>query len=68
MAAFAGALGIRLGGPTEYRDGHEEYPYWGNGRKELNVNDLKLAEQLALLAAMIFAIFLLGVGLCLLKH
>lgn len=68
MATFAGALGIRLGGPTEYSDGREEYPYWGNGRKELNVNDLKLVEQLALLAAMIFAIFLLGVGLCLLKH
>ena len=68
MAAFAGALGIRLGGPTDYSDGREQYPYWGDGRKELIANDLRLAEHLALLSAMIFAAFLLGVGLCLLKN
>lgn len=68
MAAFAGALGIRLGGPTDYSDGREQYPYWGDGRKELTANDLRLAEHLALLSAMIFAAFLLGVGLCLLKN
>ena len=68
MAAFAGALGVRLGGPTDYSDGCEQYPYWGDGRKELNPNDLKFAEHLALLSAMIFAVFLLGVGLCLLKN
>ena len=68
MAAFAGALGIRLGGPTDYSDGREQYPCWGDGRKELTANDLRLAEHLALLSAMIFAAFLLGVGLCLLKN
>ena len=30
MAGFAGALKIRLGGPTLYPDGMEEYLYWGD--------------------------------------
>lgn len=63
MAAFAGALGIRLGGPTEYPDGPESYPYWGDGRTELDSSDLLAAERLALRSALIFVILIWSVGI-----
>ena len=63
MAAFAGALGIRLGGPTEYPDGLERYPYWGDGRTELDSSDLLAAERLALRSALIFVILIWSVGI-----
>jgi len=63
MAAFAGALGIRLGGPTEYPDGPESYPYWGDGRAELDSSDLLAAERLALRSALIFVILIWSVGI-----
>ena len=58
MAGFAGALKIRLGGPTLYPDGMEKYPCWGDGRAELDRNDLRRAEILAVASALIFALFL----------
>lgn len=58
MAGFAGALKIRLGGPTLYPDGTEEYPYWGNGRAGLNRHDLIRAELLALVSTLVFTLFL----------
>ena len=58
MAGFAGALKIRLGGPTRYPDGMENYPYWGEGRSELNWRDLRRAELLALTAAISFCLLL----------
>ena len=61
MAGFAGALGIRLGGPTRYPDGVEEYHYWGDGRAELNARDLARAERLAWCAdAAFMGMLLLG--------
>ena len=63
MAAFAGALGIRLGGPTEYPDGPESYPYWGDGRAELDSSDLLAVERLALRSALIFVILIWSVGI-----
>lgn len=64
MAGFAGALKIRLGGPTLYPDGMEEYPYWGDGRAELERRDLGRAERLALVSTLVFALFLAaGYGL-----
>lgn len=56
MAAFAGALGIRLGGPTTYHDGTEAYPYWGDGRAVLMANDLRRAIYLGILSAAIFLV------------
>ncbi len=50
MAAFAGALGIRLGGPTVYGGETEPYPYWGDGRAELKIGDLKKSMTLAVLS------------------
>jgi len=66
MAGFAGALGIRLGGPTVYGGVAEPYPYWGNGRAELNGHDLLRAERLTALSAPVFAALVAGIGgLCL---
>ena len=66
MAGFAGALGIRLGGPTVYGGVVEPYPYWGRGRMELKENDLLRAERLTALSALIFAALVAGIGgLCL---
>ncbi len=63
MAAFAGALGIRLGGPTEYPDGLEMYPFWGDGRAELFPLDLLAAERLALRSALIFVMIVWSAGI-----
>lgn len=60
MAGFAGALRIRLGGPTLYPDGMEDYPRWGDGRAELDRRDLRRAELLALVSALVFILFLYG--------
>ena len=61
MAGFAGALGIRLGGPTKYPDGTEDYPFWGHGRAELDCRDLRRADYLAVLSAVIFCLMLAAV-------
>ena len=62
MAGFAGALKIRLGGPTLYPDGMEKYPWWGDGRAELDRHDLLRAEILAVASALIFTLFLCAVN------
>ncbi|MBO4649532.1 MAG: cobalamin biosynthesis protein CobD [Lentisphaeria bacterium] len=61
MAGFAGALGIRLGGPTEYSDGLEPYSRWGEGRSSLDWRDLRRAEWLTAATAVIFAGCLSGI-------
>lgn len=63
MAAFAGALGVRLGGPTGYEDGVENYPFWGTGRADLDSLDLLAAERLALRSALLFAVMVWSVGI-----
>ncbi|MBQ7694542.1 MAG: cobalamin biosynthesis protein CobD [Lentisphaeria bacterium] len=63
MAGFAGALKIRLGGPTVYGGEVENYPFWGDGRKELLPGDLRRAEILAWAASLIFLLILSGVYL-----
>ncbi|WP_294482012.1 adenosylcobinamide-phosphate synthase CbiB [uncultured Victivallis sp.] len=62
MAGFAGALGIRLGGPTVYDGVREPYPYWGEGRKKLNCADLVRAEYLTVFSALVFAVVAAGLG------
>ena len=62
MAGFAGALGIRLGGPTIYGGVREPYPYWGKGRRKLNCQDLLRAEYLTIVSALVFAAFATGLG------
>lgn len=62
MAGFAGALGLRLGGPTVYDGELEDYPYWGDGRAELTPADLRRAERLARGTAVIFVLLLLAIA------
>ena len=62
MAGFAGALQIRLGGPTLYPDGLENYPWWGDGRSELDWRDLRRAEILAVVSTLVFILFLYGLN------
>ena len=60
MASFAGALGIRLGGPTAYDGVVEPYPCWGDGRSGLVEGDLVRAERLTVVTALVFAVMILG--------
>lgn len=60
MASFAGALEIRLGGPTVYGGVAEPYPYWGDGRSVLVERDLVRAERLTVVSSLVFAIMILG--------
>ncbi|MDF2826204.1 MAG: adenosylcobinamide-phosphate synthase, partial [Mycobacterium sp.] len=47
-AAFAGALGVRLGGPTQYRHELQIRPTLGDGRVP-GVDDLRRSVQLSAL-------------------
>ncbi|MQA15477.1 MAG: cobalamin biosynthesis protein [Pseudonocardiaceae bacterium] len=64
-AAFAGALGIRLGGPTAYPHGIEQRPFLGDGRTP-GAEDLARAAQLSravgAAAAVLCAVSALGAG------
>jgi adenosylcobinamide-phosphate synthase len=46
-AAFAGALGLRLGGPLSYEGGREERPFLGEGRPPVAA-DVRRANRLSL--------------------
>ncbi len=46
IAAMAGALGIRLGGPTPYHGKITDKPYFGEGRGEITRQDVKNALNL----------------------
>ncbi len=62
MAAFAGALGIQLGGPTCYKGIWKKYPYWGIKYEELKIEHIRKAGKLAVLTAVIFSILMLSVS------
>lgn len=62
-AAFAGALGVRLGGPTQYRHELEIRPTLGDGR-EPTVTDLRRAVMLSSLVQAGAAV-LAGLSVCL---
>ncbi|MEE9501580.1 MAG: adenosylcobinamide-phosphate synthase CbiB [Candidatus Aminicenantaceae bacterium] len=55
-AAFAGALGIRLGGPNTYQGRLVEKPYIGERFGECRVEDIRQACDLMVLSAFIFLI------------
>jgi adenosylcobinamide-phosphate synthase len=59
-AAFAGALGVRLGGPTQYRHELQIRPTLGDGRSP-EVDDLRRAVALSRAVQAVAALF---VGLC----
>lgn len=58
-SVVAGALGIRLGGPTVYKHGTVEKPWLGDGRQSLKAVDIKSAERLVVVCAVIY-VFSLG--------
>jgi adenosylcobinamide-phosphate synthase len=63
-AAFAGALGVRLGGPTQYRHELEIRPTLGDGR-DPDVDDLHRAVRLSRVvqaAAAVLALVISAVG------
>jgi len=55
-AAFAGALGIRLGGPNTYQGRLVEKPYIGERFGDCRVDDIRQACDLMVLSAFIFLI------------
>jgi adenosylcobinamide-phosphate synthase len=59
MAGFAGALGVRLGGPTQYKTGIKNYPYWGKKIEELNIQHITKAKTLAVLTTLSFTVIIL---------
>lgn len=50
-AAFAGALGLSIGGPVSYKGVPADYPWIGAGRTEATVKDLSLAIRLMWMTA-----------------
>lgn len=61
MAAFAGALGVELGGPTCYKGVWKQYPEWGIKYEELNIKHIGKAMKLAPTTAVIFSLIMLMV-------
>ncbi len=61
MAAFAGALGVRLGGMTRYATGWEEYPHWGLALEPLQLKHIRQARRLVMVATPVFTIIMMGI-------
>ncbi len=62
-AATAGALGLRLGGPSSYFGKIVEKPYLGDGVREPVPEDIKRTNHLMLVGTAIFVTLLLGLRL-----
>lgn len=62
-AAFAGALGLRIGGPVSYKGMPADYPWIGSGRTDAGAWDLVLAIRLmwttTFMGTLIFTLILL---------
>lgn len=56
-AAFAGALGLKLGGPVFYGDFYQDYPYFGEGTEKVEVKDVFLAIRLMWYSVLFFTLF-----------
>lgn len=64
-AAFAGALGFRLGGPRSYDGIEHELPSFGDGRAELGASDILKALELYWTAMNLLLAFTIALGLIL---
>lgn len=64
-AAFAGALGFRLGGPRSYDGGQHDLPTFGDGRADLSALDVFLALELYWMAMNLLLAFVLVLALIL---
>jgi adenosylcobinamide-phosphate synthase len=58
-AAVAGALGVRLGGPSVYFGQTVEKPYLGDDLRSIEAGDILRTNRLMYLGALLFVIFLL---------
>ncbi len=59
-AATAGALGLRLGGPSSYFGHIVEKPYLGDGLREPVADDIEKTNRLILVGTLVFVILLVG--------
>lgn len=59
-AAVAGALGVRLGGPSRYFGGIVEKPFIGDNDRALDPADILKTNRLMYLGSLLFMLFLLG--------
>lgn len=64
-AAFAGALGFRLGGPRSYDGIEHDLPSFGDGRADLRASDILKALELYWTAMNLLLALVLGAGLIL---
>ena len=55
MSAFAGALGVKLGGRTFYHGQWEDYPEWGVELEPLAVKHIALTQRLVIMVTLAFA-------------
>ncbi len=62
-AATAGALGLRLGGPSFYFGKVVEKPYLGDGTREPVPEDITNTNRLMLVGTLLFVVVLIGVRL-----
>jgi adenosylcobinamide-phosphate synthase len=62
-AATAGALGLRLGGPSSYFGKIVEKPYLGDGVREPVAEDIQKTNRLILVGTLIFLFLLIGLWL-----
>jgi adenosylcobinamide-phosphate synthase len=62
-AATAGALGLRLGGPSSYFGKIVEKPYLGDGVREPVADDIQKTNRLMLVGTTIFVVLLVGLRL-----
>lgn len=66
-AATAGALGVRLGGPSFYFNKIVEKPFIGDLGSEPIPADIKKTNRLVIVGSLIFLVFLLGLRMLLIK-
>ncbi len=59
-AAVAGALGVRLGGPSRYFGGIVDKPFIGDDGRALVPEDILKTNRLMYLGSLLFMLFLLG--------
>ncbi len=56
-AAFAGAIGLKLGGPVYYGNLFADYPYFGEGKLEVSCKDIRTAIELMYNSVLVFTVF-----------
>jgi adenosylcobinamide-phosphate synthase len=59
-AAVAGALGVRLGGPSRYFGSVVEKPYIGDDLRPIHTEDILRTNRLMYLGSLLLIVFLLG--------